>query len=74
LNALSNLVEVKSSMVVDMCALGWGVVGKHGCGGDNCGCGRKRCWGSVKLYFTISLCRPKFLIRSSGSLIMLVVI
>ncbi|GAU27609.1 hypothetical protein TSUD_271500 [Trifolium subterraneum] len=34
----------------------WGQVGRRGRGGGRCGCGRRRCWGSVSLYFlTVSL-------------------
>jgi hypothetical protein len=29
-----------------------------------------RCWGSVRLYFMMSICRPKFLISGSDSLIL----
>ncbi|MCI48997.1 hypothetical protein A2U01_0070240, partial [Trifolium medium] len=46
----------KSSTVAEMFALGWGLEGKRGCGGDSCGRERRRCWGSVRLYFTTLFC------------------
>ncbi|MCI97114.1 hypothetical protein A2U01_0118414, partial [Trifolium medium] len=39
----------------------------RGSGGDSFGRGRRRCWKSVRLYFTISLCRLSLQILGSGS-------
>ncbi|MCH93561.1 cysteine-rich receptor-like protein kinase, partial [Trifolium medium] len=67
---LFDLTENKSSTVVEMFSLGWEPEGRRGCGRDSCGCERMRCWGSVRLYFTISFCRPRIPMCGSGSLIL----
>jgi hypothetical protein len=55
---LFDLAEVQSSTVAEMCALGWGLVGKRGYGGDSFGCGRMGCWGSTRHYFMIYFIGP----------------
>jgi hypothetical protein len=50
---LFDLAEIKLSTVADIFLLGGGQARRLGCGGDNCGRGRKRCWGGVRLYFSL---------------------
>ncbi|PNX74295.1 cysteine-rich receptor-like protein kinase, partial [Trifolium pratense] len=65
---LFELTTTKSRSVVKMFALGWGAYGGRGSGGGICGCGRRRCWGSVSLYFLTFLCRIRLLTGGNGAL------
>jgi hypothetical protein len=55
---LFDLAEMQSSTMAEMCALGWGLVGKCGCSGDNCGWGGGDVGGvsdiTSRFYFTDS--------------------
>ncbi|GAU39488.1 hypothetical protein TSUD_279090 [Trifolium subterraneum] len=68
---LFDLSVYQYNTVAEMSSLGWEVGGMRGCGGDSCGCGRRRCWESVRLYFTISLRRLSVMIGGSGNLILI---
>ncbi|PNX58931.1 hypothetical protein L195_g051162 [Trifolium pratense] len=57
-----------------MASLGWESGGGRGCGGGSCGFGRRRCWGSVRPYFSMSLCRLGFRIGGFGCMILTMVI
>jgi hypothetical protein len=64
--SLFDLVENKSSTVVKMSYLGWKAGGKRECDRVSCEYRRRRCWGSDRLYFMISFCRPNIHVCDSG--------
>ncbi|GAU50004.1 hypothetical protein TSUD_287100 [Trifolium subterraneum] len=60
-------VNKSSTMAAMRCRI---LEGGRGSGGESCGCGRRSCWESIRIYFMFFPCRLSLQIRALGALIL----